>query len=280
MSSQSQQVPESADDDSHLSRSVGGRESLQVPQDLPGKDLYAMLSSASTSVSHDGSGLSNSVPGKLSFAALRQRRNKVIVHGENESTGSSSADRYSSQSPLTQQKYHKQSSQPAEKKTEHIIVETTAGLYFIISKLSTRKDVQLISIEPKLGTLKYKHRPQEDLFDTLEEALSHIEVTLELTIKTKTTACALLGYVVLENMGCLLVATKVTTDGEFFWGHNVYTVSESSWIKIPLTYPAPQNTNEITNFETLSEFQLDGLHYYCETYDMTRPFPSFRDPWE
>lgn len=233
-----------------------------------------MLSSASASStgSQDGSSLPSSVPGKPSFAVLRQRRNKADID--------KGYDKYGPQSPKSPKASKASYAQQAAAKTEHIVVETTAGIFFIVSKLSTRKDVQLISIEPKLGTLKYKHRPQEDLFETVEDALDHIEVTLELAIKTKTAARALLGYVVLENMGCLLVATKVTTDGEFFWGHNVYTVSESTWIRIPLTYPAPQNVNEIANFETLSEFQLDGLHYYCETYDMTRPFPSFRDPWE
>lgn len=276
MSSQKQPVPE-REDDSYIGSMADVRDYLPVQpqqqhQNLPGKDFFAMLSSASSTGSQDGSSLPSSVPGKPSFAALRQRRNKA----ENEKSG----DKHGSQSPQSPHALQGLPPSPEAEKTEHIIVETTEGIFFIISKLSTRKDVQLISIEPKLGTLKYKHRPQEDLFETVEDALDHIEVTLELRVKAKTAARALLGYVVLENMGCLLVATKVTTDGEFFWGHNVYTVSESTWIRIPLTYPAPQNVNEIANFETLSEFQLDGLHYYCETYDMTRPFPSFRDPWE
>lgn len=275
MSSQRQPVPGS-DDENFASRSVDGSETLHVSQNLPGKDFYAMLSSASSTGSQDGSSLASSVPGKLSFAALRQRRNKIGGHNEVE-RAIDKRNGHSAQSPNMQ---HQMPFGQQTQSTEHIIVETTTGLFFIVSKLSTRKDVQLISIEPKLGTLKYKHRPQEDLFDNVEDAISHIEVTMDLSIKTKTIVRALLGYVVLENIGCLLVATKVTTDGEFFLGHNVYTVSESSWIKIPLAYPAPQNTNEINNFETLSEFQLDGLHYYCETYDMTRPFPSFRDPWE
>lgn len=113
----------------------------------------------------------------------------------------------------------------------------------------------------------------------MPNALQHIEA-MGHTIKSKTLACAILGYFVLENMGCLLVATKVTSEPMFFGGHLVNTVAESSWIKIPLSYPFPPNKTELKNFDTLSSFQVDGLHYYCETFDLTRPFPSPRPPSE
>lgn len=105
-------------------------------------------------------------------------------------------------------------------------------------------------------------------------------MTLRCEIKSKIQACALLGYLILENTGCLLVATRATSDGLFMEKHYVYTVAESHWIRIPLTNPLPPNKNELKNFETLSEFNVDGLHFYCETCDMTRSFPSTRDKWD
>lgn len=139
--------------------------------------------------------------------------------------------------------------------------------------------MQLISIEPQRGSLRYNNVPGIDLFDTVQNALVYLEESGH-SVKTKTTACAILGYFALENMGCLLIATKVAAEKMFFGDHIVNAVIESSWIKIPLTYPYPQNKAELKNFETLSSFQVDGLHYYCETLDLTRPFPSSRPPSE
>lgn len=141
--------------------------------------------------------------------------------------------------------------------------------------MSRRSDVQLISVEPQRGSLRCNNVPGRDLFDTIQGALSYLESAGH-TIKAKTTACAILGYFAIENMGCLLIATKVIPEKMFFGDHIVNAVAESSWIKIPLSYPYPQNKAELKNFETLSSFQVDGLHYYCETFDLTRPFPSSR----
>jgi hypothetical protein len=79
----------------------------------------------------------------------------------------------------------------------------------------------------------------------------------------------------------------------------VNTIEESQWIKIRLSYPAPEHTEGATekiqevkkNLVSLNEqyqywyimililigdiqFPLDGMHFYCDTYDITRPFPS------
>lgn len=35
-----------------------------------------------------------------------------------------------------------------------------------------------------------------------------------------------------------------------------------------------QNKAEQKNLELLYEFPFEGLHYYCETFDLTHPFPS------
>jgi hypothetical protein len=59
-----------------------------------------------------------------------------------------------------------------------------------------------------------------------------------------------------------------------FGGHIINTIEEKQWIKIPLSYFQSQNKNEQKNLELLCDFPLEGLHYYCETFDITRTFPS------
>eukprot|EP00727_Mastigamoeba_balamuthi_P007855 m51a1_g3690 putative probable phosphoinositide phosphatase sac9-like (1382) ;mRNA; r:344780-350053 len=158
--------------------------------------------------------------------------------------------------------------------TSHVIVETTLGEFFIVSSLSGRADTQLIAIEPRTGALRYRHQPQLDLFDSAEDALNHVTVTMGRFVKSQLVVVAVLGYVVVEGLGALLVATKVTPESAFFGGHTVCTVTESQWLRIPLSSCASPRKAEVKNLELLSSFPLDGLHFYCETYDFTRPFPS------
>ncbi len=61
---------------------------------------------------------------------------------------------------------------------------------------------------------------------------------------------------------------------QLFGGHTVNTIEEKQWIKIPLECFNVQNKNEQKNFELMADFPIEGLHYYCETADITRPFPS------
>lgn len=51
-------------------------------------------------------------------------------------------------------------------------------------------------------------------------------------------------------------------------------VTDSQWKKIPLRSPQPQPASELKNIAELTETAIDGCHYYCETRDLTRPFPS------
>jgi hypothetical protein len=54
----------------------------------------------------------------------------------------------------------------------------------------------------------------------------------------------------------------------------VNTVEEKQWFKVPLDYIYSQNKNEQRNFEMLMDFPIESLHFYCETADITRVFPS------
>lgn len=63
-----------------------------------------------------------------------------------------------------------------------------------------------------------------------------------------------------------------------FGGHIVYTIEEKQWIKISLTSYFQShlfsNKQEQKNLDLLCDFPLEGTHFYCETLDLTHPFPS------
>ncbi|CAH1441274.1 unnamed protein product [Lactuca virosa] len=83
-----------------------------------------------------------------------------------------------------------------------------------------------------------------------------------------------LGYDVFNSQEEAL--NYITNGSKFICksGGCVYTISESKWIKIFLQNPQPQGKGEVKNIQELTELEIDGKHYFCETRDITRPFPS------
>lgn len=155
-----------------------------------------------------------------------------------------------------------------------IVVLETSETY-IITSLSTTNDTQVIYIDPTTGALCYRGKPGYDIFESEEEALSHITDGSRILRKSTTYARALLGYAALGSFGLLLVATKLNaTVTNLPGGGSVYTVTESQWIKVQLQNPQPQGKGELKNIQELAELDIDGKHYFCETQDITRPFPS------
>ena len=154
----------------------------------------------------------------------------------------------------------------------HTQTHATLPRQFIISSLATRDDVQLIAVEPSTGRLVHAHEPQVDLFGTVADAFDHLTVTRGLAVRAQTPAAALLGYFALEGVAYLLVATRVTTDATYPGGHAVYTVADSAWLRIPLdTAAGAPLRREQKGVEVLTQYTLNGYHYYCETADITRP---------
>lgn len=155
-----------------------------------------------------------------------------------------------------------------------VIVLETSEVYIIVS-LSTRSDTQVIYIDPTTGSLSYTGKLGHDLFNSEEEALNHITDGSRFLCKNTTHARALLGYVALGSFGLLLVATRLMRTIPLLPGGGcVYTISESKWIKIQLQNPQSQGKAELKNIQELAELDIDGKHYFCETRDITRPFPS------
>ena len=108
---------------------------------------------------------------------------------------------------------------------------------------------------------------------------------------------AILGYRVLAGTGQVLIATGTTARANLPGGHIVYTITRTKWVQILLagiggapaagpggrSVPLPLSSqtqskapcatpNDIA--ELVTGFSLDSYHYYCETTDLTRPFPS------
>ncbi|KAK8964395.1 putative phosphoinositide phosphatase SAC9 [Platanthera guangdongensis] len=161
------------------------------------------------------------------------------------------------------------------RETSILVVVLETSEVYILASLSTRNDTQVITIDPTTGSLGYLGNRGHDLFNSEEEALNYITDRSKILCKNTTYAKALLGYAALGSFGFLLVATRLTRTIPLLpGGGRVYTVTESKWIKIQLQDPHAQGKGELKNIQELVELDIDGKHYFCETRDITRPFPS------
>uniref|UniRef100_A0A0D9V0Q7 Phosphoinositide phosphatase SAC9 n=1 Tax=Leersia perrieri TaxID=77586 RepID=A0A0D9V0Q7_9ORYZ len=161
-----------------------------------------------------------------------------------------------------------------------VVVLETSEVYIVIS-LSTTRDTQVISVDPTTGYLHYLGKHGEDLFDSEAAALNYITDGSRILCKSTTYSKAVLGYAALGSYALLLVATQLSaTVPSLPGGGCIYTVSESQWIKIQLQNPQAQGNGELKNIKELAELDIDGKYYFCETRDITRPFPSRMTLWE
>ncbi|KAL6556456.1 putative phosphoinositide phosphatase sac9 [Orobanche gracilis] len=161
------------------------------------------------------------------------------------------------------------------RETSVVVVTLDSSEVYIIISLSTRTDTQVIYIDPTTGALRHTAKQGYDIFKSQSEALDYITNGSKWLCKSMTHARAILGYAALGSFAVLLLATRLTASiPNLPGGGCVFTVSESQWIKISLQNPQPQSRTEIKNIQELTELDIDGKHYFCETRDITRPFPS------
>ncbi|KAK9288840.1 hypothetical protein L1049_017306 [Liquidambar formosana] len=159
--------------------------------------------------------------------------------------------------------------------TSVVVVTLDTSEVYIIASLSSRTDTQVIYVDPTTGALRYIGKLGYDVFNSEDEALNYITNGSRWLCKSTAYAKAILGYSALGGFGLLLVATKlIASIPNLPGGGRVYTVAESQWIKISLQNPQPQGKGEVKNVQELTDLDVDGKHYFCETRDITRPFPS------
>lgn len=161
------------------------------------------------------------------------------------------------------------------RETSIVVITLDSGETYIIASISSRGDTQVIYVDPTTGKLRYTGKLGVDIFSTEEEAINYVTNGSKWLCRSTTYAKAILGYAALGCFGMVLVATKLTASiPNLPGGGCIYTVAESQWIKISLQNPQPQGKGEIRNIQELTELDIDGKHYFCETRDITRPFPS------
>ncbi len=121
-----------------------------------------------------------------------------------------------------------------------------------------------------------KEGEEEDAFASDAEALEHLKRGGK--VKTATRASCVLGVARLGDHVGVLVATKVQKAMRLPTGDDVFRICETRWIKTnSISSPVRQLTEqEKEHARALMDFPIDGLHFYSETFDLTRSL-AFRD---
>ncbi|KAL9240699.1 hypothetical protein vseg_014887 [Gypsophila vaccaria] len=156
-----------------------------------------------------------------------------------------------------------------------VVLTLESGEVYIIVSLYSRVDTQVICVDPTTGALRHIGKCGIDVFKSEREAVDYVTNGSKWLCKSTIYGRAILGYAALGDFGLLLVATKVdATIPNLPGGGCIYTVVKSQWIKIPLQYPQALGDGEGKNISELADIDIDGKHYFCETRDISRPFPS------
>ena len=124
---------------------------------------------------------------------------------------------------------------------------------------------------PTTGALERGTVPGADVFQDEDSALASLR--RRGLVKTVTRSCALLGYATFGETAAALVARKVRVAAVLPNGHEILTVTEAKWHRVPLRDPAFCLTKEErVRVQSLTETPMENLYFYCETFDATRPF--------
>ncbi|XP_023524633.1 probable phosphoinositide phosphatase SAC9 [Cucurbita pepo subsp. pepo] len=159
--------------------------------------------------------------------------------------------------------------------TSIVVLTLESGEVYVVASLYSRNDTQLIYIDPTTGALRYHAKSGLDVFKSESQAIDFVTKGSRWLCKSSVQARALLGYVAVGGTGLLFVATKLSISiPNLPGGGCIFTVLESQCIKVPLQNPQVQGKGELKNVQELAEADIEGKHYFCESRDITRPFPS------
>ncbi|KAJ6249655.1 hypothetical protein M0813_17078 [Anaeramoeba flamelloides] len=159
------------------------------------------------------------------------------------------------------------------RETTHLICHSVKQRFFIISSLCTRNDTQIIEIEQICGRLKYLGIQGHDLFKNEKEAINYL-TEIGHKVKNKMRVCGIIGYCNIGRTGYLLVISKVRPSVLLHGGNLINTITSCKWIRISLKGYSSPDQIQLKRLKLLREFPIEELHYYCETMDITRPYPS------
>jgi len=156
------------------------------------------------------------------------------------------------------------------------VVETRAGRILLVLSPLTKEKTTIVEIDNTSG--KLLEQPKDGIqktHSTHAEALEYLSGMSD-SIKTSESGCTVLGYVVLAGWVLVLICRSTRVSMQLPGGHEVHTVTDTRWFRMPLSGfdRTRVSKEEMKNLNTVTEYAIEGVHFYCETLDISCPFPG------
>lgn len=142
---------------------------------------------------------------------------------------------------------------------------TKHGFIHLLINPATSTDVFVVTIDSTTGNPMFVGIKNLDIFETHDLAIKFITDKFESQLKFK--GEALIGMAQVDNVYNIAIIDKTEQTGFLPGGHVIKTIRHVMFMTIN-TLNSKQTKNP---FE---EFQLCDNHYFCETYDISRLYPS------
>eukprot|EP00958_Prasinococcus_capsulatus_P006767 scaffold630_cov399-Prasinococcus_capsulatus_cf.AAC.2 len=155
--------------------------------------------------------------------------------------------------------------------THVVLVELDTGEFYLVASPANESCSRLVSVDRITGALIHDGIEDVDVFRTEADAMGFIAGLGR--VKSATEGHCVIGYRVLAGMGVMCLVTKVRPSLQLPSGDQVYCVADTTWVKMQLIQPRPPLAKgEARNLNSLIDAPIDGLHFFCETYDLTRTY--------
>ena len=148
------------------------------------------------------------------------------------------------------------------------VLEAPDGGCFVVVSPVTCEVTYVITIDPISGNPFYAGVPFVDQFPEHAMAVAYLE---QRGAKKKVAGCGLIGVLQCNHVTTIGVVTKAEATGALPGGHVVWTVRDAAFVDIR----GPRSGTKGSGFD---DFQINGCHYFCETYNLTQLFPSDGKP--
>lgn len=136
------------------------------------------------------------------------------------------------------------------------------------------QNAYIISIDPETGTPFFSGLNNIDLFSNYQDATVYLQK--KFLSEFRYHGIALIGLTKYENITIIALIDQIEEVGTLPGGHSIKKVKHVNFINIQHHITTTDN-NIKTPFE---DFQINDNHFYCESFDLSRPFPSQHQPTE
>lgn len=145
------------------------------------------------------------------------------------------------------------------------VFKSKHGFCHVIVSLSKLNNTYVVAIEENNKAPLFIGVTHVDIFDNHISAKEY--VMKKFSSRSVALGLGLVGYTCVDKRGLICIVKSCKNVAKFN-GHDVNLIKEIEYIDVS------SNVKEKTEKIRVEKFELVDYHYYSETYDLTRPFPS------